>query len=99
VWNSGNGRVRGGSAQSRLVLYDRPNYRGDARDVLASSTNLGSIGDQARSAKVYGGTWELCEGAFRNARCVTLTEDVPDLRSVGLRSGVTTVREIASRRW
>jgi hypothetical protein len=85
-----------------LVLYDRPNYRGDARDILTSSNNLGSIGDRARSVEVYGGTWELCEAAFRNARCVTLSNDVPDLRSLGLRNGVTAVREVGSQtrgRW
>ena len=40
---------------------------------MNSATNLGSIGDSARSVQVYGGTWELCEGASRNARCVTVS--------------------------
>jgi hypothetical protein len=95
-------RGRGNSSQARLVLYDRPNYRGDGRDVLNGSSNLGSIGDRARSVEVYGGTWELCEGAFRNARCVTVSESVPDLRRIGLRNGVSSVREAAGQirgRW
>lgn len=95
-------RGRAGSSQSRLVLYDRPNYRGDARDVMNSTTNLGSIGDRARSVEVYGGSWELCEGAFRNARCVTVDQSVPDLRSLGLRNGVTSVHEAVGQtrgRW
>jgi hypothetical protein len=76
------------------VLYDRPNYRGDSRDVLSGSTNLGSMSDRARGVEVIGaGTWELCDGAFRNARCVTVGQDVPDLRSLGLRNGVAAVRE------
>ena len=95
VWgNRGNANVR----QSRLVLYDRPNFRGDARDVLSSATNLGSSGDRARSAQVYGGTWELCDGAFRNARCVTVSNDVPDLRSLGFRDGIGSAREVTSAR-
>jgi hypothetical protein len=89
--NDGYGR------QSRLVLYDRPNFGGDSRDVL-SSANLGSFGDRARSVQVYGGTWELCDGAFRNSRCVTVDRSVSDLRSLGLRSGVTSVRELGNRR-
>ena len=93
-----NGRTRG-SSQSRLVLYDRPNYRGDGRDVVTSTRNLGSIGDDARSAQVYGGTWELCDGASRNALCVTIDNDVPDLRRLGFRNGVTSVRQVNSRRW
>ena len=100
--NGGNGRGWGNNSkrntqrtgQSRLVLYDRPNFRGDSRDIVNSATNLGSIGDRARSVQVYGGTWELCDGAFRNARCVTVSEDVPDLRNLGLRNGVTSAREV-----
>jgi hypothetical protein len=93
------GAPRGGTnRQSRLVLYDRPNFRGDARDVRNSAANLGSAGDRARSVQVLGGTWELCEGAFRNARCVTIDDNVPDLRRLGFRSGVTSAREVASSR-
>jgi hypothetical protein len=95
----GNGSWQG---QSRLVLYDRPNYRGDSRDILNNSSDLGSVGDSARSVHVYGGTWELCEGVFRNARCVTVSEDVPDLRNLGLRNGITSAREVANQsrgRW
>ena len=61
--------------QSRLVFYDRTNFRGDARDIVNSATNLGSVGDRARSVQVYGGTWELCDGASRNARCVTVSAE------------------------
>ena len=85
-----------------MVLYDRANFRGESRDVLNSAMNLGSFGDRARSVHVYGGTWEICEGAFRNARCVTVSQSISDLRSLGLRSGVTSIREIANQsrgRW
>ena len=84
--------------QSRLVFFDRTNFRGDARNVLNSATNLGSVGDRVRSVQVFGGTWELCEGASRNARCVTVTDSVSDLRSLGFRNGVSTAREISSAR-
>jgi len=94
LWgNRGNTNNR----QSRLVIYDRPNFRGDARNVVNSATNLGSSGDRARSVQVYGGTWELCDGAFRNARCVTVSDNVPDLRSLGLGNGVTSAREVAGQ--
>ena len=109
VWNNGrgadnrggawnNGRGNRNSRESRLVLYDRPNFRGDSRDVLNSATNLGSAGDRARSIQVYGGTWELCDGDFRNARCVTVSDNVPDLRSLGFRNGVVSAREVSSAR-
>lgn len=90
-----NPRGNGGNNQSRLVLFDRTNFRGDARNVTNGTSNLGSAGDRARSVQVYGGTWELCEGAFRNARCVTVSDSVSDLRSLGFRSGVGSAREVA----
>lgn len=99
VW--GNTRRNSNNRQSRIVLYDRPNFRGDSRDVITGSSNLGSVGDRARSVQVYGGMWELCEGAFRNARCITVSENVPDLRDRGFRNGVTSIREVARQnsRW
>ena len=93
VW--GNTRGNSNNRQSRLVLFDRPNFRGDARNVLNTANNLG--GDRVRSVQVYGGTWELCEGSSRNARCVTVSQSVPDVRSLGLRNGVTSAREVAGQ--
>jgi hypothetical protein len=96
----GWGNARGGrnARESRLVFYERPNFRGDSRDVMSSSSNLGSAGNRARSVEVYGGTWELCDGYDRNAGCVTITDSVSDLRSLGLRNGVESVREVGSAR-
>jgi hypothetical protein len=94
----GNARRNPNVSQSRLVFYDRPNFRGDARNVSNSATNLGSVGDRVRSVQVYGGTWELCEGGSRNARCVMVTDSVPDLRNLGFRNGVSTAREVNSAR-
>jgi len=93
----GNRRGNANNRQSRLVFYDRTNFRGDARDIVNGSSNLGSTGDRARSVQVYGGTWELCDGSSRNARCVTVNQNVPDLRSLGLRNGVETAREIGAQ--
>ena len=93
----GNTRRNVNNRDSRLVLFDRPNFRGDARNVMNSVGDLGSEGDRVRSVQVYGGTWELCDGRARNARCVTVTESVPDLRSLGFRNGVTSAREVAGQ--
>ncbi len=91
--NSGNTNNSRNSRNSRLVLYSQPNFRGSSRDV-SNSANLGSVGDRIRSVEVRGGEWELCEGTSRNARCVTVDRNVPDLRSLGLRNGVGAVREV-----
>jgi hypothetical protein len=97
IGNSRNSRNTRDNRQSRLVIFDRPNYRGDSRDVFNNATNLGGAGERARSIQVYGGTWELCDGAFRNARCVTVSNNVPDLRNLGFRGGVTSVREVGGQ--
>src|SRR5688500_17716855 len=66
VWGNrrGDSNPRGNvnNRQSRLVLFERPNFRGDARNVMNSAADLGASGDRVRSVQVYGGTWELCEG-------------------------------------
>jgi hypothetical protein len=93
VWGNQRGNYRG----ARLVLYDRTNFRGDARDIVSGSSNLGSLGDRARSIEVYGGTWELCDGTSRNSRCVTVSDNVSDIRSLGLRNGIATAREVGTQ--
>jgi len=98
----GNPRGNANIRNSRLVLFDRTDFRGDGHNIQNSAANLGSIGDRARSVQVYGGTWELCDGASRNARCVTVSDSVSDLRSLGFRNGVTSAREVARQggnRW
>jgi hypothetical protein len=93
VW--GNSRGNASNRESRLVLFERPNFRGDARNVTNSANNLG--GNRVGSVQVYGGTWELCEGSSRNARCVTVSESVQDVRNLGLRNGVSSAREVAGQ--
>lgn len=95
---SGGGRSRR-PRDARLILYDRTNYRGQSRDITSAIAGIGTVGDNARSVRVQGGRWELCEGVLRNPRCVTIDEDVPDLHRLGLRNGVTSVREVSSRWW
>lgn len=95
----GNWGGNNDNRQSRLVLFERANFRGESRDVLNNSANLGSTGDRVRSVQVYGGTWELCEGASRNARCITVSQNVPDLRNLGFRNGVASAREVNNRNW
>lgn len=90
---NGNANRNRRTNDSRLVLYDRANFRGDARDVVNNVSNLGSIGDRARSVEVMGGTWELCDGGYGRGRCVTVSRDIADLRDVGLQNGITSARE------
>jgi hypothetical protein len=90
---------RDSSARLGLLLFDRPNYRGESMNVSRAATNLGAVGDRARSVEILGGSWELCDRAQRNGLCVTISESVPDLRRLGFRNGVTVARPIENRRW
>jgi hypothetical protein len=71
----------------RLVLYDRPFFRGTST-VVNNDANVG-LGSRLGSAEVSGGTWQLCD---RTGRCATITQDVPDLSRLGLSGRITSAR-------
>jgi hypothetical protein len=87
------GRAPGGVGSTNysegLVLYDRTNFRGNSM-VVSNSANLGS-GSGMGSARVRGGVWQLCD---RSGRCVTVSQDVPDLSRLGLNGRITSARVI-----
>jgi Beta/Gamma crystallin len=47
---------------------------------------------QARSLQVRGGVWEVCESSGFRGCCVTVSSDVANLESIGLRNVVGSVR-------
>jgi hypothetical protein len=78
-----------GSRSQSLVLYDRPSFRGTSTTVF-SDANVG-LGNRLGSAEVRGGTWQLCD---RTGRCVTVSQDVPDLSRLGLTGRITSARVV-----
>jgi hypothetical protein len=95
--NSGWGNTGWGNNNTRLVFFDKTNYRGSSRD-FSGNSNLGGFSNDARSVEVYGGMWELCDRRSGNGLCVTVRDSVPDLRRLGFRNGVSYVRELNDRR-
>lgn len=83
-----------GPSEGRLVLYDNPNFRGSSHTVVGMSSYLPNFANRAESVRVYGGTWELCEEANWRGRCITVSEDVRDLRSYGFRDRAASARPI-----
>jgi len=67
----GGGGVGGGG---RIALYDAPNFDGRVATLDNDVPNFGPIGinDRVSSAIVYEGTWQVCEHADFQGRCVTL---------------------------
>jgi hypothetical protein len=58
--------------------------------------SLGAMGNRAQSVQVIG-TWELCDGPDFTGRCVTLSQNVPNLGAYGLNNRVTSARPVGGR--
>jgi Beta/Gamma crystallin len=84
--------VRGGGAGQRLVLYDDRNYRGQSWTVDREMSGLAGFSNRAESAKVSGGSWELCARPGFGGQCVTISGNVADLGPLGLLNRVNSVR-------
>jgi hypothetical protein len=81
----------------RLVLFDRDRYRGESRVIEAASRGLGGFGNRAQSVQVIG-TWQICDGSDFTGRCATVSEDIPNLGSLGLNNRVSSARPLGPRR-
>jgi hypothetical protein len=77
----------------RLVLYDRDRYRGDSRTVDAGMRTMESFGHRAQSIQVVG-TWQLCDGPNFSGRCVTVSQNVPNLSAYGMNNRVSSARPL-----
>jgi hypothetical protein len=83
----------GGSGPSGdyIVLYTQPNYRGTPTNIPGGVAWLDRT---ARSITVGRGTWELCDGGNFTGRCITVSQSIPDLRSVGMSGRLSSVRPV-----
>jgi len=85
----GGGNVPG--REGFIVFYDQTNFRGAQSRYNEVRTN---IADSARSVTVNRGTWQVCDGANFTGTCVTVSQDISDLRSVGIRRTVRSIRPL-----
>jgi hypothetical protein len=77
----------------RLVVYDRERYRGGARTIDNPQSGLGDFGNRAQSAQVVG-TWQLCDGPNFTGRCVTVSQNVPNLSTYGMNNRLLSARPL-----
>lgn len=93
---SGDAWVIGTSAPaqsgSELLLFRNRDFRGRSFAIDGPRSSMPGPFSQARSLRVRGGPWELCESPGFQGRCVTVSSDVADLESIGLRNFVGSVR-------
>jgi hypothetical protein len=81
----------------RIILFDRLNFEGRSTAIFDATPSLRSWGNRTGSIKVYGGTWELCDGDRYRGRCETVSDSVYDLARLGLRDKVSSVRPVGRR--
>jgi len=91
-------RVRGGGGpgprppdDAYIVLYDRPNYRGNATNY---DKPVSTLNRRAQSVTIGRGVWEFCEGRNFTGRCVTLDKSAPDLRAYNLGGRIASLRPV-----
>jgi hypothetical protein len=97
-------RVRGGDipgpgpgqGNSYLILHTDANYRGNQTRYTERTNNLFAMNNRAESATVGRGEWQLCDGIGFSGRCVTVSQSVPNLASLGMRDRVRSVRPVGS---
>ena len=83
--------------EPRLILFERPDFRGRSREVEGTEEEISDFNDRAQSLRAVG-RWELCEHKNFRGRCVTVSGDVPDLDSFRFRNKLTSARPIDDRR-
>jgi hypothetical protein len=88
---TGRGGGGGVIGRPRIVFYSEVGYRGRSTTVERDTPNLRLLGG-IRSARVMSGRWELCEDDRYGGRCITITGEVPDLRSSVLRDDPSSAR-------
>ena len=76
-----------------ITLFSDTRFRGSSSTIEGARRAYPRVNSQVRSVQVMGGTWQLCEQANYRGRCVTVTSDVDDVRSLGLGNHVGSVRQ------
>lgn len=80
-----------------ITLFQYENFGGASYSATNSISNLGDTGfnDRAVSARIRGGSWQLCSDAYYRGQCVTLQPgNYGNLRALGLANAVSSLREI-----
>jgi hypothetical protein len=87
----------GGGSDGMITLYENDNFGGRRYDAPADMSDLtpADFNDQASSAVVTRGRWQLCTDAEFRGRCVQLsTGRHASLASLGLNDQVSSVRRL-----
>ena len=94
------GLVVATQAAAQVTFYSRDGFRGESFTADREIRNMDRTGfnDRAQSAVVQGGSWQVCEDARFEGRCVVLQPgEYPSLSDMGQCPQWATFRGIARR--
>lgn len=94
------GLVVATTAAAQVTLYGRNDFRGQQFTANGTVRNLDGTGfnDKASSAVVNNGSWQVCEDAEFNGRCVILPPgEYPSLAQMGLQNEISSLRPVQGR--
>ncbi|MEO8536052.1 MAG: beta/gamma crystallin-related protein [Betaproteobacteria bacterium] len=87
-------------AAAQVTFYSREGFRGETFTTDRPVANFDRTGfnDRAQSVVIRGGTWQVCEDARFEGRCVVLQPgEYPSLSDVGLSKEISSVRQVEGR--
>ena len=81
---------------ARITLYEDSDFRGSRRTFNRDVPDLRHTGmaDEASSAYVQGGAWQLCTRPHYRGRCVTVDHNVYNFEYLGINDRTESVRRI-----
>jgi len=94
------GLVVATTAAAQVTFYSRDGFRGESFTTDREIRNMERSGfnDRAQSAVVQRGSWQVCEDARFDGRCVVLQPgEYPSLSDMGLGREISSVRAVEQR--
>jgi len=91
------GFVLAGNAVAQVTLFQDDGFQGRRLSANGPIENFADRGfnDEASSAEVRGGTWQVCTDAYFRGQCVTLRPgNYPSIGSLGLNDKISSVRPL-----
>ena len=89
------GVIFAGQSAAQITLFKDDGFQGNRVTADRSIDNFANSGfnDEASSANVHGGSWQVCSDAYFEGRCVVLRPgNYPSLSSMGMNDRISSVR-------
>ena len=93
-WDRGRDRGYRGRGNAPVVLYQHPDFRGDALPVDGAIRHLNQLrfNDKVSSIAIQSGVWEVCTDPDFRGRCEIINRSVPQTNYYRLNDNITSIR-------